>query len=102
MAALAVWGAFALWGSAVRDVTVHLDDGSVLTSRVYEGDRIALAVALGALTAVLVIDAVRQVMLGVAAKGKKPKKRAQRDPDPDDPDDLGDVDADHAAAGPGR
>lgn len=81
VAAAAVWGAFPLWGSAIRDVTVHLGDGSALTSRVYEGDAIALAVALGALAAVLVIDAVRQVMLGVAAKGKKSKKREQADPD---------------------
>nr|WP_246381474.1 hypothetical protein [Prauserella isguenensis] len=95
VAAVAVWGAFLLWGSAIRDVTVHLDDGSTLTSRVYEGDLIGLAVALGALAAVLVIDAVRQVMLGVAAKGKKPRKRKRPADDPDDPDD---VDADHAAA----
>ncbi|GAA1251330.1 hypothetical protein GCM10009676_42660 [Prauserella halophila] len=86
VAAVAVWGAFPLWTSAIRDVTVHLDDGSALTSRVYEGDGIALAVALGALALVLVIDAVRQVLLGIAAKGKKRKKRKQ--PAPDDPADV--------------
>lgn len=95
VAAVAVWGAFLLWGSAVRDVTVRLDDGSTLTSRVYEGDLIGLAVALGALAAVLLIDAVRQVMLGVAAKGKKPKKRKRPDADEPDADEPGDTD--HAA-----
>ncbi|MBB3662290.1 MULTISPECIES: hypothetical protein [Prauserella salsuginis group] len=100
VAAVAVWGAFPLWGSAIREVTVRLDDGSALTSRVYEGDRIALAVALGALAAVLVIDAVRQVMLGVAAKGKKPKKRKQPDPDADVPDpDRPEGDRDGAESG---
>lgn len=85
-AAVAVWGAFQLWGSAIRDVTVRLDDGSALTSRVYEGDGISLAVALGALATVLVIDAVRQVLLGVAAKGKKSRKRKGSGPDSGDTD----------------
>lgn len=94
LAAVAVVVAFPVWNSSIREVTVQASDGADLTSRVYEGSGIALAVALGAVALVLVIDAIRQLMLGIAAKGRKPKKRANPDPDPD-VDTDGDHDTDH-------
>ncbi|WP_051758037.1 hypothetical protein [Prauserella rugosa] len=94
LAAVAVVVAFPVWNSSIREVTVQASDGADLTSRVYEGSGIALAVALGAVALVLVIDAIRQLMLGIAAKGRKPKKRANPDPDPD-VDTDGDHDTNH-------
>ena len=90
LAAVAVVVAFPVWNSSIREVTVQASDGADLTSRVYEGSGIALAVALGAVALVLVIDAIRQLMLGIAAKGRKPKKRANPDVDTD-----GDHDTNH-------
>ncbi|OLT48813.1 hypothetical protein BJF85_11670 [Saccharomonospora sp. CUA-673] len=84
VAAVAVWVAFPVWNAGIREVTVEAADGTALTSQVYDGNWISFAVALGALALVLVIDAIRQLMLGIAAKGKKPKKR--KEPEPDYPD----------------
>lgn len=77
-AGLALWGAFALWGRAVTTMTVRLDDGSELVSRELSGNWIALAILLGAVAGVFVIDAIRQVALGTHARRKKHRKaRAQ-------------------------
>lgn len=71
VAGLAVWGGVLSWGAAIRTVTVRLDDGTELVSRVYAGDRIGIAVGLAAVGGVLVLDAVRQLMLGVRARRRR-------------------------------
>lgn len=74
LAGVAVWGAFALWQGGISDVVVRLADGATLTSRHYAGDHLAGAIGLGLVAALLVLDAVRQVLLAVRA-GRKGKRR---------------------------
>lgn len=71
----AIWGAFALWGMAITTMTMRLDDGTELVSREYAGNWIALALVLGAVAGLLVIDAVRQVLLGTRTRRRRRKSR---------------------------
>ncbi|MFD9894219.1 hypothetical protein ACFWY9_33135 [Amycolatopsis sp. NPDC059027] len=74
LAALAVWGAFACWDAGVETVTTTAGDGAVLVSQRYFGHLIAGALGLGALAAILLVDAVRQLSLAVRAR-----RRAKKD-----------------------
>lgn len=82
LAGLAVWLAFTLWDSGV--VTVHqpeeLVPGGFVDLTVYHGDRIALAVCAGLAAALLVVDAVRQLLLGLRARPRR--KRGADDEEP--------------------
>lgn len=64
----AVWLAFVVWGSGVQTVR-GITDAPVTR---YHGDLIFLAIVLGAAAVVLVIDAIRQLVLAIGARSKRP------------------------------
>jgi hypothetical protein len=67
LAAGAVWAAFPVWRLGVKTLTVTLSDGTVLTSTRFVGSWMTGAIALGLVAAILLVDAVREVVLGVRA-----------------------------------
>ncbi|MEU8413689.1 hypothetical protein AB0C24_12920 [Amycolatopsis japonica] len=73
LAALAVWGAFACWKAGVVPVVITYTETTTLESQRYFGGPLAGAIGLGVLAAILVVDAIRQFLLAVRAKGRKPK-----------------------------
>ena len=78
LAGLAVWAAFALWADGVT--VIHMPDGQgghVDLSH-YHGDLLAAAIAVGLLAALLVVDAVRQLLLALRAR---PVRKRGADPD---------------------
>ena len=68
LAALAIWGAFALWPMGINDVVLRLSSGESLVSTHYTGSWIFTAIVVGTLAAVLVIDALRQLALGTRVR----------------------------------
>lgn len=74
LAALAVWGAFACWKAGVVPVVITYSETTTLESQRYFGGPLAGAIGLGVLAAILVVDAIRQFLLAVRAKGRKPKE----------------------------
>ena len=72
LAGVAVWFAFDLWPRGVAKIVEHYPDGIVLESTRYVGSWMAAAIGLGTVGALLVVDAVRQVIL---ATGTRPKRR---------------------------
>jgi hypothetical protein len=68
LAALAVWGAFACWQNSATVIELRLADGTDLSSTHYAGEMVAGAIGLATLAAVLLIDAARQLLLGVRAR----------------------------------
>lgn len=74
LAALAVWGAFACWKAGVVPVLITYGETTTLESQRYFGGPLAGAIGLGVLAAILVVDAIRQFLLAVRAKGRKPKE----------------------------
>ncbi|MEQ0563191.1 hypothetical protein ABJI51_29290 [Amycolatopsis sp. NEAU-NG30] len=73
LAVLAGWGAYALWHGAVATVVTRTDDGAVLESHRYFGGQLAAAIGLGTVAALLLVDAVRQLLLAVRARHRSPK-----------------------------
>jgi len=73
LAALAVWGAFACWKAGVVPVVITYNETTTLESQRYFGGPLAGAIGLGVLAGILVVDAIRQFLLAVRAKGRKPK-----------------------------
>ncbi len=73
LAALAVWGAFACWKAGVVPVVITYGEATTLESQRYFGGPLAGAIGLGVLAAILVVDAIRQFLLAVRAKGRKRK-----------------------------
>ncbi|GAA4541539.1 hypothetical protein [Amycolatopsis samaneae] len=71
LAALAVWGAFACWDAGVMTVSTTAGDGAVLVSQRYFGGPLAGAIGLGTLAALLLVDAVRQLLLAVRARHRE-------------------------------
>lgn len=78
LAGLAVWAAFVLWAEGVT--VIHMPDGQGghvdLTH--YQGDLLAAASAVGLVAALLVVDAVRQLLLALRAR---PVRKRGADPD---------------------
>lgn len=72
-AGLALWVAFVLWHAGVVTVATKALDGADLVSHRYFGGHIAGALGLGTLSAVLVVDAIRQLLLAVRARHRKKK-----------------------------
>lgn len=68
VAAVAVWFAFGFWPRGVAKIVEHYPDDIVLESTRWVGSWMALAILLGTVAAVLVVDAVRQVVLAVRAR----------------------------------
>lgn len=79
VAAIAVWCAIRVWGLGVRTLTETLSDGTRLLSTRFIGSWMAGAIALGALAAILVVDAVREVLLGIDFRPRRRLKRAAVD-----------------------
>lgn len=73
-AGAAVWAAFACWDRGVRAVVLVLDDGTRLDAVRHHGGWLALAILLGTVAAVLVLDAIRQVVLAVRARPLRRRK----------------------------
>ncbi|MEC3975329.1 hypothetical protein [Amycolatopsis sp. H20-H5] len=73
VAALALWFAFRCWDAGVVSVVANLSDGTQLVSHRYFGNLIAAALGLGVVAAILLVDAVRQLLLAVRARHREPK-----------------------------
>lgn len=71
VAGVVVWLAFLLWGAGHIDVWITAPDGVTLESQRYFGGYLAGALGLGTLAAVLVVDAIRQLLLAVRARHRK-------------------------------
>lgn len=74
IAGLAVWAAFMMWSEGVSTFSMYTADGRELTSTHHRGDWIAGAIGLGALAALLLLDAAREVMLALSTR----RSRARR------------------------
>lgn len=68
VAAVAVWFAFDFWPRGVANIVEHYPNDIVLESTRWVGSWMALAILLGTVAAVLVVDAVRQVALAVRTR----------------------------------
>ncbi|MEV6832488.1 hypothetical protein [Amycolatopsis sp. NPDC051102] len=73
LAGLAGWAAYACWHSSVATVVTRTEDGAVLESHRYFGGLLAAAIGLGTVAALLLVDAVRQLLLAIRARSAKPR-----------------------------
>jgi hypothetical protein len=73
-AGLLIWAAFACWSTAITTLTTVLSDGTRLVSTRYAGNWIGGAIGLGTLAALLLVDAVRQLLLTFYARHRRPRK----------------------------
>lgn len=72
LAGVLVWLAFVVWSHGITDITMMTGSGREVTLTRYHGDVIAGAIGLGTLAALLVLDAMRELMLAVRTKrGRK-------------------------------
>jgi len=72
LAGVVIWLVFACWHWGITTLTTTLTDGTQLTSNRYFSDRIAGAIGLGVVAALLLLDASR-VLLAVRIRSHKPK-----------------------------
>lgn len=73
VAGVAVWLAFDFWPRGIAKIVEHYPNGIVLESTRYIGSWMAGAIGLGTLAALLVLDALRQLVLAVRARPKRRK-----------------------------
>jgi len=73
LAAVAVWFAFDVWPRGIAKIVEDYGNGIVLESTRWSGSWMSLAILLGTVGAVLVVDAVRQVLLAVRARPSRGK-----------------------------
>jgi hypothetical protein len=73
LAALAVWGVFACWKAGIVGVRITYGE-TTLESQRYFGGPLAGAIGLGVLAAILMVDAIRQFLLGTRTRRSKPKE----------------------------
>jgi len=71
LAALAGWVAYLCWHDSVATVVTRTEDGAVLESHRYFGGLLAAAIGLGTVAALLLVDAVRQLLLAMRARQLK-------------------------------
>jgi hypothetical protein len=77
VAGLVLWAAFWCWSRAGSTITLVLGDGTELRSTRSVGHWMAAAIALGSVTGVLVLDALRQIVLAVRVRPRrKPEQPA--------------------------
>ncbi len=84
LAGFALWLAVHLWSAGVitiRQTEPLVPEGVVEVTR-YLGDRIALAVVAGLAAALLVLDAVRQLMLALRARPRRGRGADDAEPWP--------------------
>jgi hypothetical protein len=74
VAAVLVWLAFLVWHSGVVPVTTVLTDGTRLVSSRFFGGPIAGALGMGLLAALILVDAVRQLLLAIRAGHRRSRK----------------------------
>ena len=72
-AAVAVWFAFDVWPRGIAKVVEHYPNNITLESTRWVGSWMSLAILLGTVAALLVLDALRQVVLAVRARPKRGK-----------------------------
>jgi hypothetical protein len=70
-AGAALWGAFLVWPRGFATITTVIGQGTVLESQRVYGNWLAAAVGLGTLAALLVVDAVRQLLLAVRVRPRR-------------------------------
>ena len=73
VAAVCVWFAFDVWPRGIANVVQRFPSGVVWESTRWVGSWMSLAILLGTVAALLVLDAVRQVVLAVRARPKRGK-----------------------------
>jgi hypothetical protein len=73
VAGVAVWLAFDLWPRGIAKIVEHYPNGIVLESTRFIGSWMSLAILLGTVAAVLLLDALRQIILAVRARPKRGK-----------------------------
>lgn len=73
LAALAVWAGFVCWKAGIVPVLITYGDKTLESWR-YFGGPLAGAIGLGLLAAILVVDAIRQFLLGTRTRRRKPKE----------------------------
>jgi len=71
LAVLAGWAAYACWHNAAAVVVTRTEDGALLESHRYFGGLLAAAIGIGIVAALLLVDAARQLLLAVRARGLK-------------------------------
>lgn len=71
LAAGASWAATWAWSHVVTHVTMRAEDGTALTSRIYDGPWTAAAIGFGLLAALLFVDLVRELMLAWRARSRE-------------------------------
>lgn len=76
VAGAAIWLGFWCWSHGVLTITTVLPDGTRFESTDYVGHWLAAAIVLGTVAAVLVLDALRQVVLAVRAGPLHTRKHA--------------------------
>lgn len=73
VAAVAVWFAFDFWPRGVTTIVERYPNDIVLESTRWVGSWMSLAILLGTVAALLVLDAFRQVLLAVRARPRRGK-----------------------------
>ncbi len=81
-AAALVWLAFWLWPHGIATITDRASDGAVLVSSRYFGNWAAGAIGAGTVAALLVLDAIREVVLALRAR---PRPTPEPEPLTDEP-----------------
>jgi hypothetical protein len=71
LAAVAVIVAFPLWHHGVKTLTMTMSDGTVLTSTRFIGSWMSSAIGLGMVAAILLADAVREVLLATGTGARR-------------------------------
>lgn len=74
-AGLAVVGAFWAWPRGFATISTVVGDGTTLESERVLGNWLAAAIAFGTIAAVLVLDAVRQLLLAVRIRPRRGRRR---------------------------
>jgi len=78
VAAALVWLAVRMWPQSIAVITDKAEDGTPLISSRYFGNWAAGAIGVGTVAALLVLDAIRQLILGMRAR----PKRNEPEPEP--------------------
>ena len=66
-----VWLAFVMWPHSIAMITDRADDGTPLISSRYFGNWAAGAIGVGTVAALLLLDVIRQLVLGLRARPKR-------------------------------
>jgi len=78
-AGAAVWAAFWAWPQGFATITSVVAGGTELVSERVYGNWLAAAIGFGTLAALLALDALRQVLLAVRARPRRPRRAARSD-----------------------